>query len=53
MAVLSTKADLLLLAEPTNDLDLAGLGRLERYLTGVKGTVLERTANSEVEIDAH
>jgi ATPase subunit of ABC transporter with duplicated ATPase domains len=40
-SLLLSRYDLFLLDEPTNDLDLAGLDRLERFVTGLRaGTVL-------------
>jgi ATPase subunit of ABC transporter with duplicated ATPase domains len=40
-SLLLSRYDVFLLDEPTNDLDLAGLDRLERFVTGLKaGTVL-------------
>ncbi|TDB70279.1 ABC-F family ATP-binding cassette domain-containing protein [Micromonospora sp. KC721] len=40
-SLLLSRYDIFLLDEPTNDLDLAGLGRLERFVTGLRaGTVL-------------
>ncbi|MFC6086166.1 ABC-F family ATP-binding cassette domain-containing protein [Sphaerisporangium aureirubrum] len=59
-SLLLSRYDVFLLDEPTNDLDLAGLERLERFVTGLRaGTVvvshdrefLARTVNSVVEID--
>jgi ATPase subunit of ABC transporter with duplicated ATPase domains len=39
-AVLLAKFDVFLLDEPTNDLDLNGLARLERFLAGLQGGVV-------------
>ncbi|HEY3140201.1 MAG TPA: ABC-F family ATP-binding cassette domain-containing protein [Acidimicrobiales bacterium] len=39
-ALLLARFDLFLLDEPTNDLDLDGLDRLERFVTGLAGPVL-------------
>ncbi|MFI9641777.1 ABC-F family ATP-binding cassette domain-containing protein [Micromonospora sp. NPDC051925] len=40
-SLLLSRYDIFLLDEPTNDLDLAGLDRLERFVTGLRaGTVL-------------
>ncbi|MEO3808438.1 ABC-F family ATP-binding cassette domain-containing protein [Sphaerisporangium sp. B11E5] len=59
-SLLLSRYDVFLLDEPTNDLDLDGLERLERFVTGLRpGTVvvshdrefLARTVNSVVEID--
>ncbi|MGH9049838.1 MAG: ABC-F family ATP-binding cassette domain-containing protein [Acidimicrobiia bacterium] len=61
-AVLLGRFDVFLLDEPTNDLDFAGLDRLERFLDGVPGGVvlvshdrafLERTVTSVLELDEH
>ena len=61
-ALLLARFDVFLLDEPTNDLDLAGLDRLERFVTGLDGPVmvvshdrafLERTITAVAEIDAH
>jgi ATPase subunit of ABC transporter with duplicated ATPase domains len=59
-SLLLSRYDLFLLDEPTNDLDLDGLDRLEAFVTGLRaGTVvvshdrefLARTANRVVELD--
>ncbi|GII76611.1 ABC transporter ATP-binding protein [Sphaerisporangium rufum] len=59
-ALLLSRYDVFLLDEPTNDLDLDGLDRLERFVTGLRaGTVLvshdreflARTITSVVELD--
>ena len=59
-SLLLSRYDVFLLDEPTNDLDLAGLDRLERFVTGVQaGTVLvshdreflTRTVTRVVELD--
>ncbi|MFC7649461.1 ABC-F family ATP-binding cassette domain-containing protein [Streptosporangium lutulentum] len=59
-SLLLSRYDVFLLDEPTNDLDLEGLERLERFVTGLRaGTVLvshdreflARTVNRVVEID--
>jgi ATPase subunit of ABC transporter with duplicated ATPase domains len=59
-SLLLSRYDIFLLDEPTNDLDLAGLDRLERFVTGLKsGAVLvshdreflTRTATSILELD--
>ncbi|AXO36895.1 methionine ABC transporter ATP-binding protein [Micromonospora sp. B006] len=61
-SLLLSRYDIFLLDEPTNDLDLAGLDRLERFVTGLRaGTVvvshdrefLTRTATRIVELDLH
>ncbi|KRE40480.1 ABC-F family ATP-binding cassette domain-containing protein [Knoellia sp. Soil729] len=39
-ALLLSRFDLVLLDEPTNDLDLAGLERLEAFVTGLRGGVV-------------
>jgi ATPase subunit of ABC transporter with duplicated ATPase domains len=60
-ALLLSRYDVFLLDEPTNDLDLDGLARLEAFAAGLRaGTVLvshdreflARTVNQVVEIDA-
>jgi ATPase subunit of ABC transporter with duplicated ATPase domains len=60
VSLLLSRYDIFLLDEPTNDLDLAGLDRLERFVTGLRaGTVLvshdreflARTVNSILELD--
>jgi ATPase subunit of ABC transporter with duplicated ATPase domains len=59
-SLLLSRYDVFLLDEPTNDLDLAGLARLEAFVQGLRGgTVvvshdrefLSRTATSVVELD--
>ncbi|GAA3384537.1 ABC-F family ATP-binding cassette domain-containing protein [Cryptosporangium minutisporangium] len=59
-SLLLSRYDVVLLDEPTNDLDLAGLDRLERFVTGLRtGTVLvshdreflARTVTAVVELD--
>jgi ATPase subunit of ABC transporter with duplicated ATPase domains len=59
-AVLLSRYDVFLLDEPTNDLDFAGLDRLERFLGGLPGGVvivshdrafLDRTITSVLELD--
>jgi ATPase subunit of ABC transporter with duplicated ATPase domains len=59
-AILLARFDIFLLDEPTNDLDFAGLDRLERFVAGLTGGVaivshdrafLERTITSVLEID--
>ncbi|WP_440064483.1 ABC-F family ATP-binding cassette domain-containing protein [Streptosporangium sp. OZ121] len=59
-SLLLSRYDVFLLDEPTNDLDLEGLERLERFVTGLRaGTVLvshdreflARTVNRVVELD--
>ncbi|GIJ29326.1 ABC transporter ATP-binding protein [Micromonospora qiuiae] len=61
-SLLLSRYDLFLLDEPTNDLDLAGLDRLERFVTGLRaGTVLvshdreflTRTVTRVLELDLH
>src|SRR5207344_2779156 len=62
-AILLARFDVFLLDEPTNDLDFAGLDRLERFLRSdlVGGAVivshdrsfLDRTITSVVELDEH
>ncbi|MFI7280525.1 ABC-F family ATP-binding cassette domain-containing protein [Micromonospora chersina] len=61
-SLLLSRYDVFLLDEPTNDLDLAGLDRLERFVTGLRaGTVLvshdreflTRTVTRIVELDLH
>ncbi|MFI6977748.1 ABC-F family ATP-binding cassette domain-containing protein [Embleya sp. NPDC050154] len=60
MSLLLSRYDVFLLDEPTNDLDLDGLDRLERFVTGLRaGTVvishdrefLARTVDRVVELD--
>jgi ATPase subunit of ABC transporter with duplicated ATPase domains len=59
--LLLARFDVFLLDEPTNDLDFAGLERLERFVTGLEvgavivshdRTFLERTVTAVVELDA-
>jgi ATPase subunit of ABC transporter with duplicated ATPase domains len=59
-ALLLARFDVFLLDEPTNDLDLDGLDRLERFVNGLDGPVvvvshdrafLERTVTAVAEID--
>ncbi|NED54298.1 ABC-F family ATP-binding cassette domain-containing protein [Micromonospora aurantiaca] len=61
-SLLLSRYDVFLLDEPTNDLDLAGLDRLERFVTGLRaGAVvvshdrefLTRTVTRIVELDLH
>ena len=61
-ALLLARFDVFLLDEPTNDLDLDGLDRLERFVLGLDApvmvvshdrTFLERTVTAVAEIDAH
>ncbi|HET6794478.1 MAG TPA: ABC-F family ATP-binding cassette domain-containing protein [Acidimicrobiales bacterium] len=61
-ATLLSRFDLTLLDEPTNDLDFAGLARLEEFVGSLTGGVvlvshdrafLERTITSVLEIDEH
>jgi ATPase subunit of ABC transporter with duplicated ATPase domains len=61
-SVLLTRADVLFLDEPTNDLDLAGLALLEELVAGTPAalvivshdrTFLARTVTSVAEIDEH
>src|SRR4051794_32779965 len=61
-SLLLSRYDIFLLDEPTNDLDLAGLDRLEQFVTGLRaGTVLvshdreflARTVTRVVELDLH
>jgi ATPase subunit of ABC transporter with duplicated ATPase domains len=61
-AVLLSRFDVVLLDEPTNDLDFDGLERLERFLDGLPGGVvvvshdrafLERTVTQVLELDEH
>jgi ATPase subunit of ABC transporter with duplicated ATPase domains len=60
-AILLARFDVFLLDEPTNDLDFAGLDRLERFLDGLEAGVvlvshdrafLDRTVNRIVELEA-
>jgi ATPase subunit of ABC transporter with duplicated ATPase domains len=59
-AVLLARFDVFLLDEPTNDLDFAGLDRLERFVRNLRGSVvvvshdrdfLDRTVERVVELD--
>ncbi|GAA3755442.1 ABC-F family ATP-binding cassette domain-containing protein [Plantactinospora mayteni] len=61
-SLLLSRYDIFLLDEPTNDLDLAGLDRLEEFVTGLRaGTVLvshdreflTRTVTRVLELDLH
>ncbi|TCB99149.1 ABC-F family ATP-binding cassette domain-containing protein [Micromonospora zingiberis] len=61
-SLLLSRYDVFLLDEPTNDLDLAGLDRLEQFVTGLRaGTVLvshdreflARTVTRVLELDLH
>ncbi|MFD4676918.1 ABC-F family ATP-binding cassette domain-containing protein [Lentzea sp. NPDC058450] len=61
-SLLLSRYDVYLLDEPTNDLDLDGLERLEKFVTGLRaGTVLvshdreflARTVTSVLELDLH
>ncbi|MEU4771297.1 ABC-F family ATP-binding cassette domain-containing protein [Micromonospora sp. NPDC023644] len=61
-SLLLSRYDVFLLDEPTNDLDLAGLERLEEFVTGLRaGTVLvshdreflARTVTRVLELDLH
>ncbi len=61
-AILLSRFDVFLLDEPTNDLDYAGLDRLERFLRELPGgavivshdrSFLDRTITSVLEIDEH
>ncbi|MDM4720941.1 ABC-F family ATP-binding cassette domain-containing protein [Micromonospora sp. WMMA1363] len=61
-SLLLSRYDVFLLDEPTNDLDLAGLERLEQFVTGLRaGTVLvshdreflTRTVTRVLELDLH
>ena len=61
-AILLSRFDVFLLDEPTNDLDFAGLSRLEQFLDDVSGGVvvvshdrafLERTVARVLELDEH
>ncbi len=60
--VMLSRFDLTLLDEPTNNLDLEGLARLERWVTDHRGGLvlvshdrafLERTVSTVIEIDHH
>ena len=59
-SLLLSRYDVFLLDEPTNDLDLAGLDRLERFVTGLRAATvvvshdrefLARTVTSVLELD--
>jgi ATPase subunit of ABC transporter with duplicated ATPase domains len=61
-AVLLARFDVILLDEPTNDLDLGGLELLERHLTGLRGGLvvvshdrffLDRVASTVIQLDQH
>jgi len=61
-SLLLSRFDVFLLDEPTNDLDLDGLARLEQWVVGVRAgvvvvshdrTFLERVVTDVVEIDFH
>ncbi len=61
-ALLTSRYDLYLLDEPTNDLDLAGLDRLESWITGLRSGValvshdrefLRRVVTHVAELDRH
>jgi ATPase subunit of ABC transporter with duplicated ATPase domains len=61
-AILLSRFDVFLLDEPTNDLDFAGLDRLERFLDELVGgavivshdrAFLDRTITSVLELDEH
>ena len=61
-SLLLSRYDLFLLDEPTNDLDLDGLDRLERFVTSLRAGVivvshdrefLARTVNRVLELDLH
>ncbi|HSL73662.1 MAG TPA: ABC-F family ATP-binding cassette domain-containing protein [Ilumatobacteraceae bacterium] len=61
-SLLLSRFDVFLLDEPTNDLDLDGLARLERWVNGIDApvllvshdrTFLERVVTDVVEIDHH
>jgi len=61
-AILLARFDIFLLDEPTNDLDFAGLERLERFLDELAGGVmivshdrafLDRTIDEVLELDEH
>jgi ATPase subunit of ABC transporter with duplicated ATPase domains len=61
-SLLLSRYDVFLLDEPTNDLDLDGLDRLERFVTGLRAGVivvshdrefLARTVNRVLELDLH
>jgi ATPase subunit of ABC transporter with duplicated ATPase domains len=61
-AILLSRFDVFLLDEPTNDLDFAGLDRLEEFVTRLPGgavivshdrAFLDRTINAVLELDDH
>jgi ATPase subunit of ABC transporter with duplicated ATPase domains len=61
-AILLSRFDVMLLDEPTNDLDFAGLERLEQFVDDLPGgvvivshdrTFLERTVTRVLELDEH
>jgi ATPase subunit of ABC transporter with duplicated ATPase domains len=61
-SVLLARFDVILLDEPTNDLDLAGLELLERHLAGLRGGLvvvshdrafLEQAASEVIQLDQH
>ncbi|MBB4905589.1 ABC-F family ATP-binding cassette domain-containing protein [Actinophytocola algeriensis] len=61
-SLLLSRYDVFLLDEPTNDLDLDGLARLERFVTGLRSATvlvshdrefLARTVTSVLELDLH
>jgi ATPase subunit of ABC transporter with duplicated ATPase domains len=61
-SLLLSRYDVFLLDEPTNDLDLAGLERLERFVTGLRAPTvvvshdrefLTRTVTRVLELDLH
>jgi ATPase subunit of ABC transporter with duplicated ATPase domains len=61
-SVLLARFDVILLDEPTNDLDTGGLGLLERHLAGLRGGVvvvshdrafLEQAAGEVIQLDQH
>ncbi|GGS47504.1 MULTISPECIES: ABC-F family ATP-binding cassette domain-containing protein [Actinokineospora] len=61
-SLLLSRYDVMLLDEPTNDLDLAGLERLERFIEGLRSATvlvshdrefLARTVTRVVELDLH
>jgi ATPase subunit of ABC transporter with duplicated ATPase domains len=61
-AVLLARFDVILLDEPTNDLDTEGLELLERHVAGLRGglvvvshdrTFLERVASEVIQLDPH
>ena len=62
VAILLSRYDVFLLDEPTNDLDFAGLDRLELFLDELPGGMvvvshdrafLDRTINTVIELDEH